>query len=93
MSEATMIVLCFLLFLIGCSFGAVIDELEAQKKYEELERKIGEERTKSFYDGYRASKRDAYHQVVCQKLTPNMLREYLGLSPMEEVTDTTEEQE
>lgn len=34
---------------------------------------------KAFLDGYEAGKRDGYYEALKEKVTPNMLRQYLGL--------------
>lgn len=38
---------------------------------------------KAYLEGYEAGKRDGFRNAVERKVTPNMLREYLGLPKIE----------
>lgn len=93
MNDAAMIFMGLILFMLGCSFGTLISDITAQQKYKEMEEQIAEESNRAFSRGYELGKFSGYQRCVQEKVTPNMLREYLGLQPMDEVTDTTEEQQ
>lgn len=74
-------VICLIVIIIG-NMALVYIRARIDAKDE-----IKKEKTKAFYEGYKRGHTDGFYEGVSSKITPNLIREYLGLPPINKEAD------